>query len=180
MHLVEARCLLENTVVYGILALLVSGRADHAVLEPVSVPPVKCQIDRNMAAGPLDLPELVHDLVALFLRDHKEGIPFHLLLKLILLVAELLPEIIIIKERLGTLFLHICKDQHAAGEILGKLSDLLHSSDALLLGHVDKCDLKVLPALADGHAAAKIDGFILLLGHEVDLVCHRRNIRGAG
>ena len=180
MHLIEPRCLLENAVIDGILALLVSGRADHTVLEPVSVPPVKCQIDRNMAAGPLDLPEPLHDLVALFLRDHEERIPLHLLLELVLLVAELLPEIIIIKERLRTLFLHICKDQHAAGKILGKLPDLFHSTDALLLGHVDEGDLKVLPALADGHAAAKIDGFILLLGHEVDLVCHRRNIRGAG
>ena len=180
VHLVKARCLLENAVINSILALLVSGRADHAILETIPVPPEKCQVDRDVAVGPLDLFEPVHDLVALFLRDHEEGIPLHLLLELVLLVVKFLPEIVIIKESLRALFLHICEDQHAAGEILGKLSDLLHSAHALFLGHVDECDLKVLPALADGHAAAKIDGFILLLGHEINLVRHRRNVRGAG
>ena len=180
MKLVKSRRFLENTIINGVLPLLISGRTDHAVLETVPVPPEKCQIDGEMAAGPLDLLEPLNDLVTLILGDHKERVSLHLLLELILLVMELFPEIFIIKESFRALFLHICKDQHAAGEIFGKLPDLLHSSHPLFLGHVKECDLKVLPALADGHTAAKIDGFVLLLGHEVDLVCHRRNIRGTG
>ena len=180
MELVETGRLLEDAVIDGILALLIGGRADHAVLEAVSILPVESQVHRHMAVGPLDLLEPFDDLVALFFSDHEERIPLHLLLELVLLIVELLPKVFIIKESLGTLSLHICEDQHAAGQVLGELSDLLHSSHPLLLGHVKKSDLKVLPALADRHAAAKIDGFLLLLGYEIDLVRHRRNIRGAG
>ena len=179
MDLVKTGRLLEDAVVDGVLAFLVGRRTDHAVLEAVSVPSIEGQVDGQMSVGPLDLLELVHDLVAFLVRDHEKGISLHLLLELVLFIMKLLPEILIIKQGPGTLFLHIGKNQHAAGEILCELPDLLHPALSLSLGHMDERDLEVLPALADSHAAAKIDGLLLLLGHEIDLVRHRRNVRGA-
>ena len=179
MHLVEGCRLLEYTVVDRVVAFLVGRRADHAVLEAVSVLSKERHADRQVAVRALDFGKFLTDLLAVLLRGHEEGIPLHLLLKSILLVAELLPEIVIIKKSLQPLVLHVGKDQDAAGQVFGKLPDLLHPRPAGLLGHVEKRDLKVLPALADCHTAAKIDGLLLLLGHEIDLVCNRRNIRSA-
>ena len=179
MDLVEPGRLLENTVIDGVVAFLVCRRAEHTVLETVSVFSVKSQIDRDVAARPLDLFEPRHDLVALFLRDHEKGIPFHLLAELVLLVAELVPEIIVVEKGLKALFLHVGKNQHAAGKVLRELPDLVHPSLALSLRHVKECDLKMLPALYDGHTAAKIDGLFPLPRNEIDLVCYRRNVSGA-
>ena len=180
VELVEARRLLEYAVIYGVVTFLVSRSADHAVLEAVPVPPEESQIYSNMTVSSLDLFQSGHYFVTFFLGDHEEGVPLHLFAELVFLIMELLPKILIIKESLRALFLHICKDQHAARQVLSELPDLFHSSDALFLGHMKECDLKVLPALTDRHAAAKIDGFLLLLGHEVDLVCYRRNVSGTG
>ena len=179
VYLVESCRLLEYTVIDRVIAFLVGRRADHAVLEAISVLAVESHADRQMAVRPLDLSELGADLLAILLRGHEEGIPLHLLLKSILPVPKLLPEIIIIKKRLEPLVLHVGEDQDAARQILRKLPDLIHPRLAGLLRHVYKCDLKVLPALADCHAAAKIDGILLLLGYEIDLICYRRNIRSA-
>ena len=178
MDLVESGRLLKDAVIDGVLTLLIGGRPDHPILEAVAVLSVEGQVDRQMAACPPDLLESVHDLIPLFLGDHKEGVSLHLFAELILFIMKLLPEILIIKQSLKTLFTHICKNQHSAGKILREFPDLLHSSLPLLLRHMKECDLKVLPALTDCHTAAKIDGFILLLGHEVDLVCDRRNVCG--
>ena len=180
MKLIESCRLLEYTVIDSVVAFLIGRGADHPVLEAVSVTPEESQIYSQMTVRSLDLLQSGHYFVTFFLGDHEEGIPLHLLLELVFLVVELLPEILVIEESLRALILHICKDQHAARQVLCELPDLLHPSDALFLGHVKECDLKVLPALTDRHAAAKIDGFLLLLGHEVDLVCYRRNVSGAG
>ena len=178
MDLVESGRLLENTVINCIVALLISRCADHAILEAVSVLSVKSQIDGKMSVGPLDLLELILDLVMFLVGDHEEGISLHLLLELVLFIMKLFPEILVVEQGPGALILHICKDQHAAGEILRELPDLFQSTLSLFLGHVDECDLIVLAPFADCHAAAKIDGLLLLLGHEIDLVRHRRNVRG--
>ena len=179
MDLVEAGRLLEDAVIDGVVAFLVGRRADHAVLEAVAVLSVERQIDCEVAAGPLDLLEALYDLVALLFPDHKEGVPFHLFAELVLPVSEFIPEIIVVEQGLQTLFFHVGKNQHAAGEILSELPDLVHSSLALLLRHMNERDLKMLPALYDGHAAAKIDGLFPLPRNEIDLVCYRRNVSGA-
>ena len=179
MDLVEPRRLLENTVIDGIVALLVGGRADHSVLEAVAVLSVEGQVDREVAARPMDLLKALHDLVAFLFAHHKEGIALHLFAELVLPVAELIPEIIVVEQGLQPLLVHICKDQHAAGQILGELPDLVHPSLPLSLGHMKEGDLKMLPALYDRHTAAKIDGLLPLSRNEIDLVCYRRNVRSA-
>ena len=86
-----------------------------------------------MSVGPLDLLELILDLVMFLVGDHEEGISLHLLLELVLFIMKLFPEILVVEQGPGALILHICKDQHAAGEILRELPDLFQSALSLFL-----------------------------------------------